>query len=85
MSIFSERLKELRSERNVSQKDVASAIELSLRGFQYYEADKKEPTLSKVVALAEYFDVSIDYLVGRTDNQAAHKTDYTRPLMRVSE
>lgn len=85
MSVFSERLKELRSERNVSQKDLAHAIDLSLRGFQYYESDKKEPTLSKMVALAEYFDVSLDYLVGRNDNPDSHKAAYHQPLMRVSE
>lgn len=73
MSIFSERLKELKTMKQATQKDIASAIGLSLRAYQYYETDTKEPTLRNLIALADYFDVSLDYLVGRSDNPNCHK------------
>ena len=63
-----ERLTELKLTRNLLQKDIASAVGLSLRAYQYYERGDREPTSSTLVALADYFNVSLDYLVGRTDN-----------------
>ena len=72
MSIFSDRLIELKVAHNVRQQDIADAIGISLRGYQYYEKGTKEPTMSKLIALAKYFDVSLDYLVGITDNPAVN-------------
>ena len=71
---FSEKLKTLRTQKQVRQKDIAAAMGVSLRAYQYYETDTKEPTMSNLIALADYFDVSIDYLVGRTDNPTFHKS-----------
>lgn len=73
MSKFSDRLKELKSANNTTQKNIAESIGISLRGYQYYETDTKEPTMTKLIALADYFNVSIDYLVGRTDNPNINK------------
>ncbi len=64
---FPERLLQLKQERKVLQKDVAAGIGLSLRGYQYYEKGQKEPTLSVLIRLADFYDVSLDYLVGRSD------------------
>lgn len=55
------------------QKDIAKDVNLSLRAYQYYERGQREPTASVLIALADYFDVSIDYLVGRTDNPKLYK------------
>ena len=68
MTTFSERIIQLKTERNLLQKDIASNIGVSLRAYQYYEKGQKEPTLSVLVRLSDYFHVSLDYLVGRTDN-----------------
>ena len=65
---FPERLLQLKQERKVLQKDVAAGIGLSLRGYQYYEKGQKEPTLSVLIRLADFYDVSLDYLVGRSDD-----------------
>lgn len=73
MSSFSENLKTLKGQKNVRQKDIAEAIGVSLRAYQYYETNTKEPTLSNLIALADYFDVSLDYLVGRSDNPTINK------------
>ena len=63
-----ERLNELKHARNLLQKDIAASVGLSLRAYQYYERGEREPTSSVLISLADYFDVSLDYLVGRTDN-----------------
>ena len=65
---FPERIIQLKTERRLLQKDIAASIGLSLRAYQYYEKGQKEPTLSVLVRLADYFNVSLDYLVGRSDD-----------------
>lgn len=70
MPSFSERIVQLKTERNLLQKNIAAAAGLSLRIYQYYEKGKKEPTLSALIALADFFEVSLDYLVGRSDDPA---------------
>ncbi len=72
MSKFSENLIALRKERKLFQKDIATGIGCTLRAYQYYEADKQEPTLSKLTALADFYNVSLDYLVGRSDDPTRH-------------
>lgn len=65
---FPERIIQLKTDRDLLQKDIAAAIGLSLRAYQYYEKGQKEPTLSVLVRLADFFAVSLDYLVGRSDD-----------------
>ena len=72
MSTFSERILDLKASKNRKQKDIAAAIGVSVRAYQYYETAQKEPTLSVLIALADYFDVSLDYLVGRSDDPTRH-------------
>lgn len=64
---FSERLKELRTTRNLTQKQVYEAIGMSAIGYQRYEYGVREPAYQQLLALADYFQVSLDYLVGRSD------------------
>jgi len=68
MSSLSTRLRELRASKKVTQKQVAQGIGFGERAYQHYELEEKEPKLSSVIKLADFFDVSIDYLVGRSDN-----------------
>nr|DAN08603.1 MAG TPA: repressor protein [Caudoviricetes sp.] len=68
-----ERLKDLKDKRNMLQKDIATALGISLRAYQYYERGEREPTASVLIAMSDYFGVSIDYLVGRTDNPEINK------------
>lgn len=65
---FSERLKELRVSRNLTQKQVYEAVGMSAIGYQRYEYGTRAPAYQNLVALAKFFDVSIDYLVGATDD-----------------
>lgn len=65
---FHERLKELRSLRGLTQKDVADSVGMAQMAYQRYEYGTREPAYQKLLALADYFDVSLDYLVGRSDD-----------------
>lgn len=68
MSNFSDRIKALRDIKGVTQKQVANDTGLSESTYQSYELARKEPSLNSAKKLAEYFNVSIDYLACRTDN-----------------
>lgn len=70
---FSERLIYLRKERKISQKKIAEAIGMSEQAYQKYEYNKREPGEKKLIAIAEYYNISIDYLVGRTENPEVNK------------
>ncbi|MBS5023877.1 MAG: helix-turn-helix transcriptional regulator [Firmicutes bacterium] len=68
MKIFSERLKELRIANGFTQKQVAQRIGLTKNALGNYEADIREPSLLTVVLLCDFFEVSADYLLGRSDS-----------------
>jgi len=68
MSSFSEKIKQLRKAKGVTQKAVAEQIGILEQSYQKYEYGKHEPNHEITVKLADYFDVSTDYLLGRTDN-----------------
>ena len=67
MQILAKRLKELREERRIYQRELAEILDMSFRGYQNYETGQSEPKLATLIVLADYYQVSIDYLVGRTD------------------
>ena len=62
-----ERLKLLRKERELKQKEMAEQFGIALITYQCYEYATRTPDLSSLIALADFFDVSLDYLVGRSD------------------
>ena len=68
MATFPDRLKELRNENKVTQKAVAEFLGILERSYQMYEHGKREPNHKTTIKLADYFDVSTDYLLGRSDN-----------------
>lgn len=69
---FSERLKILRTAQNLTQKQVYEAVNMSAIGYQRYEYGDREPAYKNLIALADYFNVSLDYLVGRSDDPKRH-------------
>jgi len=62
--MLGEKLKQLREEKGVSQKEVADYLGISASGYGYYEQNQREPDVEKFKKLADYFNVSIDYLMG---------------------
>ena len=67
MANLSQRLKQLKIERNLLQKTIAYDNNITLRTYQRYETGEREPSSSTLIKLADYFNVSLDYLTGRTD------------------
>jgi transcriptional regulator with XRE-family HTH domain len=61
-------LKICRNNKDVTQADVAKYLGVGEKTYQNYELGTREPSIEKLIALADYFDVSIDYLVGRKNN-----------------
>ena len=62
---FHENLFHLRTEQKLTQQQVADGAGLSLRGYQNYERGLREPPLSTLIALADFYDLSLDELVCR--------------------
>ncbi len=67
MGNFSERIKELRESRGLSQEAVGKIIGVKRYSVYAYEKGKCYPDVEHLMALADYFDVSTDYLLGRSD------------------
>jgi transcriptional regulator with XRE-family HTH domain len=61
------RLKELRKERKILQRQVAEAINCSQAVYSRYESGEREPSKEILAALADFYGVSVDYLLGRDD------------------
>ncbi len=64
-------LRQCRQQKGLSQKAVASMLQISERAYQHYEAGTREPNIDTLIMLADLFQVSIDYLCGHiqwTDN-----------------
>lgn len=73
MTTFTERLKQLRAKKKATQKDVADFLHFNARSYQKIETAEVKPSFDTLIALADYFDVSTDFLLGRTDNPNSHK------------
>lgn len=67
------RLRELRKGRGISQLKLALDLNTSQNTISRYETGEREPGISELIKIADFFNVSIDYLVGRTDNPKANK------------
>lgn len=64
---FAERLKELRKSRKLSQGDVAKVLGVTRAAVSQYEMGVRKPSYEMMEVLADYFNVDMDYLLGRTD------------------
>lgn len=80
--MFGERLKSLRKEKNMLQKDLADLLKISPSTIGMYEQGRRDPDTETIKFLADYFNVSTDYLLGKTIVRnfeeitiATHRTD----------
>lgn len=62
------RLKDLRQDRDLTQKQIASAIGMSQTGYSKYETGENDIPAAILIKLATYYGTSIDYILGITDN-----------------
>ncbi len=65
MSILSERIKQLRKNNGISQDKLAKVLGYGYTAVVNYESGRNEPSIYTLIKIADYFDVSIDYLLGR--------------------
>jgi transcriptional regulator with XRE-family HTH domain len=69
MSIISQRLKYLRGKKGIKQENIASEINKTQQQYSEYELGKSELPLRALVMLADYYNVSADFIIGRIDNK----------------
>ena len=78
---FGVRLRQARTEKNLTQAELAKMLSLGESTISFYEANKREPDYETLQKLADLLDVSLDWLLGRSnvktpiEIQAAHRTD----------
>ena len=72
MFLINERIKILRKDSNLTQKQLATIIDVQPVSLQRFEYGTSRPSLDTLVKLADYFNVSLDYLVGRSDDPTRH-------------
>lgn len=65
--MFLNRLRDLREDRDLKQKDIAQLLQIHQTTYSDYELDKLNIPVAVLHTLADYYDVSIDYLLGRTN------------------
>ena len=65
--LFSERLRELRQNKGLSQSQLADALNISKSAISMYELGKREPDLETLEGIADFFNVDINYLIGKED------------------
>lgn len=77
--MLGKRLKDLRTRTKLRQEDVATKIGIARTTYAMYEQNKREPDNETLQKLADYFDVSIDYLLGRNNNSSPDKNYSKQP------
>lgn len=66
---LSERLRILRKEHKLTQTDVAKEVDISLKSYCRYESGEREPDASTLARMADFYDITADYLLGRSDER----------------
>lgn len=68
-----ERIRALREDKDVAQKDIASALNVSQRAYSYYENGERTIPPEILCKIADFHNTSVDYLLNRTDNKTAYR------------
>lgn len=80
------RLLELRNEKNLSQRELAKIMNVSQGTYNNWENANTQPSIEQLIVLADFFGVSVDYLIGRTDETGIQLPvriqDYTEGLLK---
>ena len=67
---FAERLRELRMEKKITQQSMADHLGIKLRSYQCYEGGDRRPDYETLFVLADHFGVTLDYLLGRSNERS---------------
>ena len=79
------KIKELRQENNKRQGEVANDLGLTQTAYSYYENDKREPDIETLKKIAQYFHVSVDYLVDNNTPYLIDKSKFTNKQLSLVE
>ena len=71
--MYNEILKEIRKEKGYTQQQIAKVLNTTFQYYSTYESGKREIPFSRVIELADFYNVSIDYIAGRSTEQIVHK------------
>lgn len=74
------RIRELRKKKDMSMKALGNLVNVSESAISMYETDKRVPDIDVIYQLADIFDVSIDYLTGRSDDDTPASKNKTQPV-----
>lgn len=77
-----ERLLDLRKDEGLTQDDLAAILHINKHSISSYERDKSEPPDAIKIEIARYFNVSVDYLLGMTDNPCPYASQHN--ILRLS-
>lgn len=72
-NMFTDKIKKLREINNMTQLDLSIKLNMTRRSYINLETGRFSPKYDTLIAIANLYDVSIDYLVGRTENKDSHK------------
>ena len=64
-----QRIQDLRTDADLSQKQLSEILHISQRSYSHYETGSRNIPVEMLIRLANYYDISVDYLVGRTDKK----------------
>ena len=67
------RIQDLRTDADMSQKQLSEILHISQRSYSHYETGSRNIPVEMLIRLANYYDISVDYLVGRTDKKEMNK------------
>lgn len=68
-----QRIQNLRTDADLSQKQLSEILHISQRSYSHYETGSRNIPVEMLIRLANYYDISVDYLVGRTDKKEMNK------------
>ena len=84
-SDFAKRFRSLRTEKGLSQRRAAADLEISQALLSHYENDIREPKLDFVIKACEYYEVSADYILGRSEKRGSGGVQYTENIEKLFE
>ena len=68
-----QRIQDLRTDADLSQRELSEILHISQRSYSHYETGSRNIPVEMLIRLANYYDISVDYLVGRTDKKEMNK------------
>lgn len=80
-----QRIQDLRTDADLSQKQISDILHISQRSYSHYETGSRNIPIEMLIRLANYYETSIDYLVGRTDNKKSRNCKGTQQVQNEGD